>query len=631
MCGIAGIVSLQQQTAVEPEPLRALADTLRHRGPDDAGFHLDPQRRCGLAFRRLAIIDLTTGHQPQCNEDRTVWVICNGEIYNFRELRADLEKRGHRFVTASDIETIVHLYEEFGERCFEKLAGMFAIALWDERRGELLLARDRLGKKPLVYCEHAGRFYFASEAKAILALPDIPRNLNPRALQQYLTWQYVPAPDSIFEGFQKIPPGSFLKIKAGAPFNAGPQAYWTLPRPAPFAGSYADAKQELGRQLESAVAKRLIADVPLGAFLSGGIDSSIVVGLMRKLGVSPLRTFSIGFPDARYDETVHARTVAEHFGTEHHEHIVTPKATEILETLAYHYDEPFGDSSAIPTYYVSRYTRESVTVALTGDGGDECFTGYDRYYAAQLAARLDWLPQLARGAIAALARGLPRGRAKSFSGQLARLLTVLGRSPAQRYNAWVQIIGTAELQRAVTPAFAAMLDANADAWLGMLENPAGRSAAEWANRADFVSYLPYDLLVKVDIASMACSLECRAPFLDHELVEFALSLPLHWKLAHGTGKHILRDWAADLLPLAILNRPKMGFGVPVGEWFRGELRSLLTDALRDPSGLSRRFIRPAVIDRWMSEHFEQRENHGHRLWLLLMLELWNRRWRPNAP
>jgi asparagine synthase (glutamine-hydrolysing) len=403
MCGIAGILSLSPGAPVEPDAVDRMSAQLVHRGPDDQGRYVDPQGRCGLGFRRLSIIDLAGGHQPLSNEDGTVWIIFNGEIYNFPELRAELEAQGHRFATRTDTEVIVHLYEQYGTACFARLAGMFAVALWDERRGRLVLARDRFGKKPLTYAAYAGRLYFASEAKAILATPGLPRALDPQALHRYFIFQYVPAPHSIYRGFRKVPPGHALTIDVGAtPADVpAPEPYWQL-QPAPFTGTYADAKQRLGELLTRAVQKRLIADVPLGAFLSGGIDSSIVVALMRELGVAPLRTFSIGFPHPRYDETAYARQVAQRFNTEHHEHLVTPQAREVLDTLAYHYDEPFADSSAIPTYYVSRWTRASVTVALTGDAGDECFAGYDRYRALQLAGRVDWLPRTARRALASI-------------------------------------------------------------------------------------------------------------------------------------------------------------------------------------------------------------------------------------
>lgn len=629
MCGIAGIVRLSSDARVEVEPLQAMSAQLVHRGPDDEGYYVDPQGRCGLGFRRLSIIDVQGGHQPLANEDESIWLVFNGEIYNFRELRGELERQGHRFRTRADSEVIVHLYEELGDACLERLEGMFAIAIWDQRAGTLLLARDRLGKKPLTYAVHEGRLYFASEAKAILALPGVPRVLDPQSLHRYLLFQYVAAPHSIYRGFRKLPPGHFLRIAAGEPLRDEPVAFWRVPRPEPFGGTYQDAKTRLGELLTQAVEKRLIADVPLGAFLSGGIDSSIVVGLMRKLGVSPLRTFTIGFPDRRYDETAYARRVAQAFETEHHEHTVTPQAVEILDTLAWHYDEPFADSSAIPTYYVSRYTRESVTVALTGDAGDECFAGYDRYVAARLAARFDVLPRGLRSLLAGAAGVVPRRGPKTTGNRLYRFLSALGQSPARRYLSWINIFPPTLLASGYRSEFAEQIDFDEPLrWFDELYAGGRGPAHQRANWTDFQSYLPYDLLTKVDIASMACSLECRAPLLDHELVEFALSLPPEWRLGRGGGKRILKDWARELLPPEVLSRPKMGFGVPVGEWFRNELGDLLQERLTDPGSLCRKVFRSDWLDGLLDAHLSGRANCEHPLWALLMLELWRQRWRP---
>jgi asparagine synthase (glutamine-hydrolysing) len=423
-------------------------------------------------------------------------------------------------------------------------------------------------------------------------------------------------------------------VSAGRVGPATP--FWQVPAPAPFAGSYAGAQQRLDELLTRAVERRLIADVPLGAFLSGGVDSSIIVALMRRLGVSPLRTFSIGFPDARYDETAHARAVARHCDTEHHEYRVTPAAAEVLPLLAYHYDEPFADSSAIPTYYVARETRRHVTVALTGDGGDECFAGYDRYRAAELAARGDVLPAPLRRALARVAEFLPHGQPKSVTRRLYRFLAALGDDAVGRYLAWVGVFPPALLAAGYSPEFRARLEFDEpQEWFAGLYagNPPragaqarvadGLSAPACAAFADLQSYLPYDLLTKVDIASMACSLECRAPFLDHELVEFALSLPIGWRL----GKRIVKDWARPLLPPGIVDRPKMGFGVPVGEWFRGELRGLLHERVLAPDGLCGRIFCRSWLERLLGEHDSGRDDHTHRLWALLMLELWHERWQ----
>ncbi|MFH1747348.1 MAG: asparagine synthase (glutamine-hydrolyzing) [Planctomycetota bacterium] len=629
MCGIAGSIALTSETRVTSDALQAMAAQLVHRGPDDDGIYVDPQRRCGLSFRRLSIIDLTGGHQPLCNEDRTIWLIFNGEIYNYRELRSELIAAGHHFTTESDGEVIVHLYERDGVDCFAQLAGMFAIAIWDENRGELLLARDRMGKKPLTYARIGDQLHFASEAKAILSLPGVRPELDLQSLHRYLLFQYVPAPHSIYKGFSKLMPGTYLRMAAGTPNQQEPQAYWRIPQPEPFRGTYADARQRLDELLTAAVQKRLIADVPLGAFLSGGIDSSIVVALMHRLGVSPIRTFSIGFTDTRYDETVFARQVADRFGTEHHQHTVTPQAREVLDTLAWHYDEPFADSSAIPTYYLSRWTRESVTVALTGDAGDECFAGYDRYRAAQIASRFDPLPQPIRTFLARLANLAPHGQAKSLSNRFYRFLSAMGQPPNRRYLSWVNIFSPAMLSAGYRPELRAQINFDEPLhWFDRLYDQAPGPAPNRAVHCDFQSYLPYDLLTKVDRASMAVSLECRCPFLDHHLVEFALSLPLSWRLGHAGGKHILKDWAKDLLPPQILRRRKMGFGVPVGEWFRHELRDVVEEHLFAPKSLCGSIFRPKWLRGLFDAHLSRQANYEHPLWALLMLELWYQRWQP---
>jgi asparagine synthase (glutamine-hydrolysing) len=628
MCGIAGILSLSPDVRITRAPLATMAAQLVHRGPDDEGYYLDPQGRCGLAFRRLSIIDVAGGHQPLANENQTVWTVLNGEIYNFPELRAELQHQGHTLATRSDTEVIVHLYEQYGEACFNELAGMFAIALWDQPAGRLLLVRDRFGKKPLTYAVHNNCLYFASEAKAILALPEIPRMLDAQSLHRYLVFQYVPAPHSIYKHFHKVLPGHYVSVEAHRPPPERQRRYWRLDPP-PFDGGYKEAKARLGELLTAAVQRRLIADVPLGAFLSGGMDSSIVVSLMRELGVSPLRTFSIGFPDPQYDETRYARLVAEHFHTEHHEHIVTPQAREILDTLAWHYDEPFADSSAIPTYYVSRWARESVTVALTGDAGDECFAGYERYQAARAGAWVDWFPRLLRRPVAYAAALLRTPRPRTLRSRVYRFLSVLSEMPAQQYLSWINVFPPALLAVGYTPEFRTAIHFDEPAlWFTDLYDSGAGSAAERAIHADFASYLPYDLLTKVDIASMACGLECRAPMLDHELVAFARSLPLGWRLGLTGGKRILKDWARDRLPPAILRRGKMGFGVPVGAWFRGELQDVVRARLLSPESLSAHVFRSEWLHGLVDAHLSGRANYEHPLWALLMLELWHQRWAP---
>ncbi len=636
MCGIAGLLCLSHQQRATHDDARRMSATLAHRGPDDAGVYVDPLGRCTLGFRRLAIIDLAGGHQPISNEDGTIWLTFNGEIYNYRELRADLLDNGHRFRTESDAEVIVHAFEEWGPDCVLRLAGMFALALWDEAEGRLLLARDRLGKKPLAYAIANGRLAFASETKALLELHDVSRALDPQALHEYLLFQYVPAPRSIYRHVRHLPPASRLECAHGAEVVAHPQRYWTVPSGtiAEAIGgrsdrAYAEARETLDVLLTRAVQKRLVADVPIGAFLSGGIDSSIVVGLMRRLGASPLRTYSIGFADPRFDESAHARTVADFFHTEHHEQIVTPQALEVLDTLAYHYDEPFADSSAIPTYYLSRFTRGGVTVALTGDAGDECFGGYDRYRAARLAGRMDWVPSMVRAPLAAVARLLPRGQSKSLSRKTYRFLQALAASPARRYLAWMNVFTPLQLAAGYSREFREQVELDAPVeWFERLYGTGGPEVVEAAIWTDFASYLPGDLLVKVDRASMACGLECRCPFLDHEVVEFAQRLPVDWRVGPRGGKRILRDWAGGFLPAETLRRSKMGFGVPVGEWFRSELKPALESTLLSGGSLASRIFRADWLRQLIGSHLAGVEHHGHALWSLMMLEHWSRRWNP---
>ncbi len=627
MCGIAGILRLEPTSAsIERSTLEAMADALQHRGPDDAAYSIDPAGTCGLAFRRLAIIDLATGQQPIGNSAGDIQLVFNGEIYNFRALRDELRAGGAVFRTSGDAEVIVHAYERWGDACLPRLFGMFAFALWDARRNRLLLARDRFGKKPLHYVVHEGRLLFASEIKALLAA-GAPRRIDPHALHDYLVLQYVPAPRSVFAGFRKTPPGCSVAVEHGRVHAAAP--YWQAPPPHSHATpmDWPTWRDELDQRLTSAVERRLISDVPLGAFLSGGVDSSLVVALMRRLGVSPLRTFSIGFTDPRYDESRWARLVATHFQTEHYEQIVTPHGGDMLDRLAYHYDEPFADSSAIPTYYVARYAREHVTVALTGDGGDEAFAGYDRYRAAMLAGRLDRTPRVLRQVASRLFAHLPGGPQRSWRQRMRRFAEVMAADPATRYLAWVNVFAPRDLACAYRPEFAAQLDEafeNPRRWLAGLMADAGpdAAAADRAAYADIRSYLPYDLLTKVDIASMACSLECRSPLLDHELVEFALRLPLSQRL----GKAALKRYAADLLPAAILKRPKTGFGVPIGAWLRNELRERVEDALFAPDSLCTSLFDRGWLRRLVDDHIAGRQRNDHRLWSLLMLELWRRRW-----
>ena len=663
MCGITGAVWNSPATSLDEATLRRMIEVLRHRGPDDEGLYTgDLHLRPGLAgvpgvalgHRRLSIIDLAGGHQPMGNEDGTVQVVFNGEIYNHRDLRRRLEATGHRFRTQSDTEVIVHLYEDEGPDCLKRFNGMFAIALWDAGRRQLLLARDRLGQKPLVYRVEPERLLFASELKSLLEVPGVPRQLDPQAIDLYLTYQYVPHPWAIFQGIAKLPPGCYAIYREG---RLELQRYWQpdfcqedrtrhAPRDAsPYterdARPHAEREEykgpgghagELRQLLTSAVGMRLQSEVPLGAFLSGGLDSTIIVGLMSQLGTGPVRTFSIGFPVPEYDETRYAAAVARRFGTVHEEFRVEPDAVEVLPKLVWHFDEPFADSSAIPTWYVSQLTRRHVTVALTGDGGDELFAGYPRYRAVWLAAWLDRAPAVLRRVLASrLWQKLPASpRQKSFRRRLKRFLEVFGQTPARRYLEWISIFHEAQRAELYSDDFlAALPDADPlDFLAAALAQSRGRDPVTAASLADLATYLPCDLMRKVDTASMAHGLECRQPFLDHRVVELAARLPIGLKFRRGRGKGLLREAFSDLLPPVIRQRKKMGFGVPLDHWFRGPLAGFAREVLLDPRTLQRGIFREVAVRRLLDAHLSGRFDHSYRLWALLFFELWQRCWLP---
>lgn len=637
MCGITGAVWNDPSQAIEPAVLERMTAALRHRGPDDQGQYAsdyrlrppyEPLPGVALGFRRLAIIDLATGAQPLSNEDGSVWLVFNGEIYNYPALRHRLEGAGHSFRSQSDSETIVHLYEDEGPECFRHLNGMFAIALWDARARRLVLARDRLGEKPLVYRREPSRLLFASELKSLLEVPGIPRELDPGAVDAFLTYQYVPHPRSIWKGFAKLPPGHYAIWQDGR-FETRP--YWTPDFRVQRVVSPAEAAVEVRQRLEKAVRSRLRSDVPLGAFLSGGIDSSLIAALMRREAGDRVKTFTIGFPIADYDETRYARQVATHLGTDHREFQVTPDAALMLESLATQYDEPFADSSAIPTWHLARLTREHVTVALTGDGGDELFAGYPRYKAVALGGLIDRLPGLRAAVSARLWQRLPDGGSqRSWTRKWKRFAAAAALPPRRRYLEWIATFQESRRADLYRDEFVEQLPEDDPA--GFLEQAwarsAGRDPVTAASLADLTTYLPCDLMTKVDIASMAHGLECRQPFLDHELVEFAAGLPIGLKLRWGVGKRLLREAFSDLLPRAIWHRPKMGFGVPLEHWFRHELRPLAEDALLDTNARCHAYFRgPALRTLW-EEHLAGRFNHAYRLWALIVFEHWLRRWLP---
>jgi asparagine synthase (glutamine-hydrolysing) len=596
---------------------------IAHRGPDSEGFFFDDG--VGLGVRRLSIIDLKTGDQPIHNEDESVWIVFNGEIYNYQELRRRLEGLGHRFYTASDTETVVHAYEQYGEDCPKVLRGMFAFAIWDREKKQLLLARDRVGKKPLLYAALGGELIFGSEFTALIEHPAVSRDVDYEAIHHYLTFSCVPAPLTAFTAIRKLEPGHVLVWRNG---EIKTSRYWEPDYSKKRAISEAEAAEQLLDILREAVRLRMISDVPLGAFLSGGLDSSTVVALMSQLSTQPVKTFSIGFEEEDYSELKHARRIATLFETDHREFVVKPEALEILPTLVEHYGEPYADSSAIPTYYLSKLTREHVTVALNGDGGDECFAGYERYLAMQWAERLPgflWKPT--HMAVTAVRRLMvdPPSQRRALD-RAERFARAADRPAVERYLQWISAID-AELKRELyTEEFlnltaAQPSEAFVERWLS---DSSEVSLVDALVKTDTMTYLPNDLLVKVDIASMANSLEARSPLLDHELIEFAASLPADLKLHGRTLKYIFKRAVKALLPEATLVRRKQGFGVPIGRWLRQEMRGCLHEVLLSDRAARRGLFKPDAVKRLVALHLDGREDLSHQLWTLLMLELWFR-------
>jgi asparagine synthase (glutamine-hydrolysing) len=618
VCGIAGYLSDQQSDA---ELLHRMCGVLRHRGPDDEGYYMDGPIQMGM--RRLSIIDVTSGHQPMRNEDGSVVVVFNGEIYNFQELRAALERRGHRFRTASDTECIVHLYEDIGERCVEHLRGMFAFAVWDRRRQNLFLARDRVGKKPLYYRLLPGGIAFASELKALLQDPSFPRDLDPVALDHYLTYQYIPAPLSIFAEARKLPPAHTLTFSFSEN-KVRLHRYWQLRYEPKLSCSESEAAELVREAVREATRVRLVAERPVGAFLSGGLDSSLVVACMAEQ-TSHVRTFSIGFDEAAWDERYWARVVAEHLGTEHCEMVVRPDIEAILPSLVWHYDEPFADSSAIPSWYLAEMTRRNVTVALNGDGGDESFAGYDRYRAA---SAIDSMPagKAVRAVATSLHSGLPkRGETYSRYGRGRRAIELAAADPARRYGEVVSCFHDREREALYLPDWRSVLG-GADPYATLEVAARSGGAEKGVDRllsTDVHTYLPGDLLVKVDIATMAHSLEARSPLLDHHLMELAARLPTGMKLKRLRGKFILKEAARGLVPDEVIHRRKHGFGVPIASWLRGDLKAMTHDVLTDRTFRSRGYFDAKYVERLLREHMAGRP-HGSRIWALLQFELWAR-------
>jgi len=623
MCGISGKF-IFNGAIPDPALITRMSRTLAHRGPDDEGVYTAPY--IGLGQRRLAIIDLNRAAcPPLTNEDETVWIVFNGEIYNFQDLRANLQAQGHRFRTGTDTEVILHLYEEYGTDCLRHLRGMFAFALWDARRKILFAARDRLGKKPFYYTATGSAFVFGSEIKAITADPEVSAAPNYQAIDRYLTYQYVPSPLTAFKNIYKLPPGHFLLCNDQGEVST--RRYWQPPQVEPLQASAAEIQAEILRRLREAVRLRLIADVPLGAFLSGGIDSSTVVALMAQESGRPVKTFSIGFEEETFNELPHARLLAQRYGTEHQEFVVRPEAAAVLPLLVRHYNEPFADSSAIPSYYVAQMTREYVTVALSGDGGDESFSGYERYDQIRRWQRSDHVPGPIRRPVCRWAESFMEALPYSNRGaRFARGFRMLGGGLPERYLLEMTILKPQEKRMAYSKRFLAMLAAEDQAPDSFTGQPWDKSMdpLDWMMRHDQQFYLPDCLNVKMDIASMANSLEVRCPFQDHEFVEFAAGIPSHLKRHGREGKLILKEAVKSLLPEEIIHKKKTGFGVPVGQWFRGELNDLLRGMLLDRTAARRGLFEPDFIAKMIEDHTVGRRDWTSRLWALLFLEMWFR-------
>ncbi|HJX91734.1 MAG TPA: asparagine synthase (glutamine-hydrolyzing) [Pyrinomonadaceae bacterium] len=623
MCGIAGFIDLWDSGETFADEERAaildrMCRIISHRGPDDQGTLL--KKGVALGMRRLSIIDVAGGHQPISGEDGTVTLVFNGEIYNFQELTPDLKSRGHQFKTHSDTETIVHSYEEFGADCVQRLRGMFAFAIWDDKARNLYIARDRAGKKPLFYTlTTRGTLVFGSELKSLLQHPDVEREVDPKALDAYFTLGYVPDPLSIFRNVHKLPPGHFLNFSNG---EVTVKQYWDFNFEPSALRSEADYIEELQSLLDESVKLRLISEVPLGAFLSGGIDSSTIVALMARHLDQPVKTFSIGFHEDSYNELKYARVTAEKFGTDHHEFFVTPDICKIVDELAWHLDEPFADQATIPNYIVSKLAREYVTVVLSGDGGDELFAGYTRYLVEQNRGGFEKLPKpLREGVMRPLSQRLPH----SMWGR--NYLHNVSLDPISRYLDNVSVFTSLNRKSLYTSQFLEAIGSNSFS-SNLFHELAGKvktsDAVDRLLYLDSKTYLPGDILTKVDRTSMAVSLEARAPLLDHKLIDFVTRIPSSMKLAGSQTKHIFKKAIENLIPGEVLHRPKQGFGVPIQEWINQELKDRIRETLTEPRTQQRGYINPKYVNVLLEEHERGRRDHSLSLWSLLMVELWHR-------
>jgi asparagine synthase (glutamine-hydrolysing) len=628
MCGIAGMFEPETTMSARErrEVLKRMCDVIEHRGPDDEGFYVEGG--VALGMRRLSIIDLFTGRQPISNEDGSVWIVFNGEIYNYREIRDELISRGHTFQTGSDTEVIVHLYEDEGEACVERLRGMFAFAIYDKRERKLFIARDRVGVKPLHYALTGGGIVFGSEIKSLLQHRAVNREINLEAVSDFFSFGYVPDPHSAFRGINKLPPGHTLTFKDS---RLTTRRYWDFEypekreEPARDEGYYIERLREL---IAESVRLRLVSDVPLGAFLSGGIDSSTVVAMMAREMGRPVKTFSIGFTESSFDELDYARVTARHFNTDHYEFVVTPDVCNIVEEIVWHHDEPFADVSSIPTYIVSKMAREHVTVALSGDGGDELFAGYERYLVDESRAKFERVPRfIRRGMMLPLSRVLPPGAyGKNFLRNVAL-------DADERYVDSLSYFNEEKKRGLLSTEFlrAIISRDSSEEFRRIYAAPASKKRIDHLLYLDSKTYLPGDIMTKVDRMSMAHSLEAREPLLDHKLIEFAAQIPASLKLRGAETKSILKRAVRGLIPDEIIDRKKQGFGVPIQEWFKKDLREMLMDTLTGTRAQQRGYFNHGAVEAILDEHMRGRRDNSRHLWGLLTLELWHRQFIDRQP
>lgn len=619
MCGICGVTYFDRERNVLEHLVKSMCDVIRHRGPDDEGWIT--KRNYGIGMRRLSIIDLFTGRQPISNEDGSIWIVFNGEIYNHVELRNKLIKKGHKFQTKCDTEVIVHAYEEYGEECPKKLNGMFGFAILDLKKQILFLARDRLGIKPLYYYHDSKKFAFGSELKSILQVPNIPREVDLRALDLFLTFEYIPSPYSIFQGIRKLPPGHSLTLKDG---RINIREYWDL--------DFEEKEipeDELCEQLlelfQDAVKIRLMSDVPLGAFLSGGIDSSAIVAMMSRVMDRPVKTFSIGFKEDTYNESHYAQQIANHFNTEHHVEIIEPNALELAEKLVGFLDEPFGDFSIFPTYLVSKMARKHVTVSLSGDGGDELFAGYDTYIANKAGRAYERLPRLLRNAMhPILSRIPPTEKKKGLINRAKRFVEGMELPADLEHTRWMIFLQEGEKNKLYSDDLQDTL--NGSDSFEFIRNYFNRvNTSDPLNRqlyVDIKSYLVDNILVKVDRMSMATSLETRVPFLDHRFVEFSATIPSRLKLQGKNTKYLFKKAMGDVLPPQILNRSKEGFSIPIKNWLKEDLKPLMLEVLDQEKIKREGFFNTNYVEQLKKEHLSGKENHSHRLWSMMVFGIW---------